>query len=59
MGIGLGIAAIVVGNGVHEGPDKGRARTGVICGTIGVVLGILNAIAGVYLQFNKPGGPGF
>ena len=28
VGIGLGIAAIVVGNGVHEGPDKGQGKDG-------------------------------
>ena len=59
VGIGLGIAAIVVGNGVPEtAPEKGRAKTGVILGIVGLAFGILNAIAGVYLQFNKPGGPG-
>jgi hypothetical protein len=53
VGIGLGIAAIIVGNKVPEGPDKGRAKTGVICGTIGVAIGVLNAIAGVMMQFGK------
>jgi hypothetical protein len=28
----------------------------VICGTIGVVIGLLNAIAGVVLQFGNFGG---
>ena len=59
VGIGLGIAAIVIGNGVPEGaPEKGRAKTGVILGIVGLAFGVLNAIAGVYFQFNKPGGPG-
>jgi hypothetical protein len=55
VGIGLGIAAIIVGNKVPEGPDKGRARTGVICGTIGLIIGIINAIAGVMMQTGQFG----
>jgi hypothetical protein len=53
VGIGLGVAAIVVGNGVPEiAPEKGRAKTGVICGIIGLAFGVINAIAGVYLHLN-------
>ena len=51
VGIGLGIAAIVVGNKVPEGtPEKGKAKIGVICGVIGLIFGVINAIAGVMIN---------
>jgi hypothetical protein len=59
VGLGLGIAAIVVGNGVHEGPYKQKARWGVILGIIGIVVGLINAVFGVLIQMGKlGGGPG-
>ena len=59
VGLGLGIAAVIVGNGVHEGPYKQKAKTGVILGIIGIVIGLINAIFGVLIQMGKiGGGPG-
>ena len=55
VGIGLGVAAVIVGKGVQDGPDKGKARAGIICGIIGIAIGVLNAIAGVMLQFGQGG----
>lgn len=40
IGIGFGIAAIVLGLGVKEGPNKGLAIGGIVCGGLGILLGL-------------------
>jgi hypothetical protein len=54
VGIGLGVAAIVVAKGVPEGDiNRGRAKAGLICGIIGLAFGVINAIAGVAINLSN------
>ena len=54
VGIGLGVAAIVVAKGVPDtSPDRGRAKAGMICGIIGLAFGVINAIAGVAINLSN------
>lgn len=58
-GIGCGIPAIIMGFAAKNAPNKSQATAGIICGSVGIVLSIINAIAGVIMQLNKTGGGGF
>ncbi|MFV2087147.1 DUF4190 domain-containing protein [Micromonospora sp. LOL_021] len=59
LGIPAGIAGAVLGflgkNKVDQGlaDNRGQAMAGLICGAIGVVLGIANSILGVLLDFGS------
>ncbi|TDB99485.1 DUF4190 domain-containing protein [Micromonospora fluostatini] len=62
MGIPLGIAGLVLGFLGKQKADQGQAanggqaKAGLICGGIGIVLGILQIIAIVVLNVNAPTG---
>jgi len=61
LGIGLGIGAINMANNdmrqIREGrmdsSGEGQTRGGQICGIIGIILGIINAIAGAVMMANQ------
>lgn len=59
VGIGLAIAAIVMGKNASGAPNPGPARTGLICGIVGLVLSILGMILNVvYFSMRSGGGGG-
>ena len=58
VGIGLGIAALVVGNKVNDPALLGKAKTGRICGIIGIVISIINAFVGIAFNINNLRGGG-
>lgn len=51
VGLGLGIAAMIVASKVQNAPNQGHANAGRICGIVGIVLSGLNMIAGVVMRF--------
>jgi predicted Zn finger-like uncharacterized protein len=61
LGLVLGIIAISMGNtdlqamarGRMDRSGQGSTKAGWICGIIGVVLAVVNGIAGVMLQLNR------
>lgn len=44
LGLGLGIAAIILSNGATGAPNPGPAKAGFVCGIIGVVLSCLSFV---------------
>lgn len=53
VGVGLGVAAIVMSKGAAGAPNEGAARAGFICGIIGIVLSVLSMFGGVAMQMNR------
>jgi hypothetical protein len=41
IGLGLGIAAVMLGKGAEGAPNASNARTGFVCGIIGIVLSLI------------------
>ncbi len=44
LGLGLGIAALIVGQNVKFGPSAGTAKAGFICGIVGIVLSVISCL---------------
>jgi hypothetical protein len=51
IGIGFGIAAVVLGLGVNPGPNKGLAIGGIVCGGLGILLGLPQSFSLFYHLF--------
>ena len=51
IGIGLGIAALIVASKVTNAPNQGHATAGKVCGIVGLVLSGLNSISGIIMHF--------
>ena len=51
LGIGFGITAVVLGLGVRPGPNKGLAVGGIVCGAIGILLGLPQSFSLFYHMF--------
>jgi len=66
LGLPLGILAVVLANrslkGIRDGRlsphSAGRAKAGLICGCVGIVLSILTFVVSVILQVMKDGNQG-
>lgn len=44
LGLGLGIAAVLMGKNAEIGPGAGAAKAGFVCGIIGIVLSVLSCL---------------
>jgi len=44
VGLGLGIAAIIIGKNAEGAPNAGAARAGFVCGIVGIVLSCLSGL---------------